>query len=232
MLKHVQYRTASPRYTGEVVYAILEGSRVVFSGIIKPGSTINFAERIITNISSQEGINPRRYQWYDLQTHLGYQGKEPGIFEFSRLVLGVQEEMEVPLNAIILWYEPGAIHAESWVKEPISPDIQELFAEYIGELPASIKIWQPEEAKQTGYTATEIHSPTPGRCFDIVGIRQRQSALAQELPMHLRGIAAQIISHPVMEALIVVDNQGHPEYLALSQGDRYCVWRRDTSQDS
>ncbi len=52
MLKRIGYETASRHYPGEVVYTVLLDT-VIFSGITKPGSTINFAEDIIQNIVSR-----------------------------------------------------------------------------------------------------------------------------------------------------------------------------------
>ncbi|OGZ45775.1 MAG: hypothetical protein A3C84_00685 [Candidatus Ryanbacteria bacterium RIFCSPHIGHO2_02_FULL_48_12] len=85
MLKTAKYRIGGLEDSGEVVYAIFNKKRIVFSGITKPGSTINYAEDIIRNIAAIEGIDPLIYQWFDLQTHLGYHSREPGVFSFSKL---------------------------------------------------------------------------------------------------------------------------------------------------
>ena len=85
MLKTAKYRIGGLEDSGEVVYAIFNKKRIVFSGITKPGSTINYAEDIIRNIAAIEGLDPLIYQWFDLQTHLGYHSREPGVFSFSKL---------------------------------------------------------------------------------------------------------------------------------------------------
>ncbi len=52
------------------------------------GSTINYAESVVEAIALTEGINPRQYVFYDLQTQAGYQSHKPGQFSFNRLSAG------------------------------------------------------------------------------------------------------------------------------------------------
>ncbi len=232
MLKKVKYLTASPRHKGEVVYTVLDDRRIIFSGVTKPGSTINFAEDIISNIASQERIEPMAYRWFDLQTHRGYMGRVPGSFKFDELVLAVQEEIEAPPGVILLGHQPGAITVEGWHPLSIPEEVAELFREHIGELDAALKVWTPEEAQRAGYVPTDKHSANPGTCFDLMHIQRNRRELAAQLPLHLRAAAAKFSSSSVTEDWIVVDHEGYPEYLATSQGERYCIWQRDTSQDS
>ncbi|MFC1625350.1 hypothetical protein ACFL1O_00505 [Patescibacteria group bacterium] len=210
MLKKLEYKTASPRSTGIVVYAVLKNKCVIFSGITSPGSTINFAEEIIESIAAQEKIKVTAYRWFDLQTHRGYKSKEPGNFDFDELIL-------VPGHSC----SQSAIHAEAWRPQSIPREVVNLFKKYIGERDASLKIWTPEDAKQAGYLPTDMHSPTPGNCFDLVNIHNRQRAMATKIPLHLRGITAQFVSPSIIEDWIVVNEE-----------NRYCLWQRDATKNN
>lgn len=89
MLKEAKYHNdgypiVGPEY-GRVTYVII-GRRCIFSGLDGPGlSTINYAEDIISAITAQEGVDPLRLTFYDLQTRRGYQGKVSGEYEFDEL---------------------------------------------------------------------------------------------------------------------------------------------------
>lgn len=131
-LKSVEYRTACHKTRGEAVYVRLRNRIIVFSGIIRFASTINFADYIIANISAQEGISPMDYHWFDLITHLGYKQKQ-GTFVFNSLSLEVVKAQKAPPGTILIGHKPGTINAYLWTPCPILPEAERLFKEYIGE---------------------------------------------------------------------------------------------------
>lgn len=96
-----------------VVYAIV-GDCCYFSGIEKKlrTSTINAAESIIMAICKQEGVFPNRLRWFDLQTHHGYDSKQPGGFELDEVVFKHDSKVY-------------------WIPTLCPPDIFLLFREYI-----------------------------------------------------------------------------------------------------
>lgn len=204
MLKHISCPTKGSAHVEEVVYVILE-DKVIFSGITKGGSTINYAEEVVAAISKAESIKPLKYQWFDLQTSLGYSTKVPGSFDFKRLILGVAKRYrKLPKGAVVLGPKPGSVRIERWIPIPCPESIEGLFKKYIAGESTPPKIWTPTEAEKAGYTPTDISSPTSGQCFQYINL-------------HVVGLG---------EILIVVDHTGYPKYLEKSKGNPYCVWVR------
>ena len=125
-----------------VVYAIV-GDCCYFSGIEKKfrTSTINAADSVITAICKQEGILPDRLRWFDLQTHRGYDSKQPGEFELDELVIlpnpddarrGGAEETEIAgVTAVVITQDTHDIVVNYWISTLCPPDIFLLFREYI-----------------------------------------------------------------------------------------------------
>jgi hypothetical protein len=96
-----------------IAYAIY-GYEIVFTGLTdgknEPrGSTINCAEQIILAISQAEKINPREYQFFDLQTHRGYCSHKVGDFSFNKLGLEWQPDVNIP---VWVGWEEGDCRAE------------------------------------------------------------------------------------------------------------------------
>ena len=93
------------------------GNRVVFTGMKRGGSTINFVEDIIARIVQKEGIDPAQFEFYDLMTHRGYYGTEPGEFQFQRVTFEVANGQ--PVNP-------------AWDNAPCPEEVIALFREHIG----------------------------------------------------------------------------------------------------
>lgn len=95
-MKIVKKRIRYPVFLGSdvayVEYAIWSGmayKKCVFTGISKPvTTTINAAEDVVMSIARAEDFRTsQRVEFFDLMTHLGYGGHEPGVIQFARLVL-------------------------------------------------------------------------------------------------------------------------------------------------
>ena len=79
----------------EVEY-IVYGNSVVFSGLHngKEGartSTINAAESVVMAIAEAEGIDPRHYTFFDLQTFTSYARYQRGDFTYNQLTIDWRE---------------------------------------------------------------------------------------------------------------------------------------------
>lgn len=72
--------------------------------------------------------------------------------------------------------------------------------------------------------------PTWEDVLSLVGLHQSGRELAASL--ELRGIAWEVFDPSITQNWIVVDHEGYPEHLAASNGDRYCIWQRDTTRDN
>ena len=84
------------------------GKRIIWTGLHNGannarGSTINFAETIILAIAETEDIDPRKCEFYDLQTHRGYTSHKPGDFTFNRVLVRWETGASVP--TIIGWVD-------------------------------------------------------------------------------------------------------------------------------
>ncbi len=60
---------------------------IYFSGITKPGSTINFAEQVVLAICKAEGIRWQDYTFVDVETFRGYPGYAPGSYCIDQLAI-------------------------------------------------------------------------------------------------------------------------------------------------
>lgn len=211
MLKRLQYPKKSPQKSGEVMYAIIENN-VVFSGITLRGSTNNYAEAIITAISEEEAIDPIKYRWFDLQTHLGYSTKLPGSFDFKMLVLSIEEDSDddLPEGAIVLGPAPGSIWVEEYISLSCPESIEGLFIDLIIGNNIPPMILTPTEAENAGYSPTETYFPTSGQCFQHINLHAKTIQLVEALE----------------DVMVVVDHTGYPHYLERSNGNPYCVWVR------
>jgi hypothetical protein len=97
--------------------------QIIFSGLsdgdrIARCSTINSAENIVLAISDTEGIDPRNYRFYDLQTHRGYTSHKDGEFTFNRLILRWKQGIRKPAQA-------------HWEEVECLPEILEEWSSYI-----------------------------------------------------------------------------------------------------
>lgn len=98
-----------------VTYVIIAHD-CVFTGL-ENGSTINWAEDIIRAICCAESCEYDALTFYDLQTHRGYKGKQPGQYELDRLSVELED---------------GRVCVRGWIPAPKWPLILETFAEEIG----------------------------------------------------------------------------------------------------
>ncbi|MFA5070061.1 MAG: hypothetical protein WC528_02165 [Patescibacteria group bacterium] len=115
-LKRVRYEGIRRSGSGEVDYVIIN-RQCTFSALTREAtSTINVAENVIRAIAAQEGISPSRLEFFDLQTHRGYDSKEPGELEYDSLVVDYSKDIRVI----------------DWIPCVCPEEIQELFAEHIG----------------------------------------------------------------------------------------------------
>jgi hypothetical protein len=88
-LKRLEY----PAFLGKgyIVY-LIEDTSIYFSGhTLGATTTINAAENIIACIANQESIDPMLYDFYDIQTCLGYEGHAPGWFEIDQVIFQVED---------------------------------------------------------------------------------------------------------------------------------------------
>jgi len=105
----------------EVEYIIYD-DHIVFSGLHngKDGprlSTINGAERIVTAIAKAEGIDPKKYTFYDLQTFKSYGDYRQGDYNFNRLTID--------------WQGGNRPYVLSWTEGHCLPEILEDFGHLI-----------------------------------------------------------------------------------------------------
>lgn len=117
MLKEIRYG----QRLNEILVYLLEGRRCVFSGTGKERrvGTINAAERVIKAIAEEEGINPGSVEWFDLQTHLGYEFVRPGKYNYDQVCLG-SGTGTAPLQSL------------RWKPVPCPPEVVAAFREQIG----------------------------------------------------------------------------------------------------
>jgi hypothetical protein len=84
--KYLSYAGAAGS-EGNIVY-VTEGENIYFSGVNPDAtSTINAAEIIIGLLVKAEGVLPYLTNFFDIQTHRAYPGKQPGTFAIDRLRL-------------------------------------------------------------------------------------------------------------------------------------------------
>ena len=227
MFKIVQHRTASPRYTGKAVYVFL-GKKCVFSGISQPGSTINFVEDLISNICKQENINPKNFEFYDLMTFLGYPGRDPGEFKFTRVTFKLKDGcpvdpewdyIECPEEVIHIFRSHiGGEGKPYWMHDHRNKPGSErrVRAEHYGKIANlllftaaekeledfPIKVFSPREAQQNGFVLTGPYSSTP----------------------HCLRSMIKLMSSAGGETYIIVDN--HLEGGQQSAFARFAIWSK------
>jgi len=90
ILKRVRYEGIQPNNPLNLVVYCRYGRQIVFSGLHNSNegrvrSTINGAEQVIIAIALAERIDPRDFEFFDLQTQRGYASFRPGDYEFSQL---------------------------------------------------------------------------------------------------------------------------------------------------
>lgn len=101
----------------------IQDKRCVFSAIdpASTGSSVNNAERIIIAISLAERLNPREFEWFDLQTAVSYPSYELGEYSYNRLEFTSEDALRF-----------GGI---SWNSKPLPPDVLAAFSAIIGPNP-------------------------------------------------------------------------------------------------
>lgn len=204
-----------------VVYVII-GDCCYFSGIERRlrTSTVNAAESIVKAISEQEEVAIERLRWFDLQTRRGYQWYAPGKYELQELLIGPSGDLtpqeggiaEVEIageTAIVVTPDEEDFVVTGWRDAPCPPEVLELFREYIGEerkWPPDVVT--PEEAEQRGFSPTDLSLP------EVDGLLRSMRSLVK-------------LESYYDKAMLVVDNEGRPDYLSKSEGHRYTLWLKD-----
>ncbi len=143
-----------------------------------------------------------------------------GACDFDELKLVVRKKSKLRPGIII----PGsdsAFHVVAWTPRCAPQEVLDLFNEYIGV--PSFKIWKPQEARLAGYSPTDMYSPMPGWCCQMIALHTGQADLVRQLPARLRGLASQFVPPSVMNTSVVVDHGESAEYLKLSKSNRYCI---------
>lgn len=128
-----------PKY-GQVLYVVV-GKRCIFSGLIDNAtSTINACEAIVEEIARLEKCGIDGLVFYDLQTHVAYSSKHPGVFEIDRIVVHhhpIEDEINDMLREaqgdIILKVRPQS-WTPCWNPANLSQKIIEMFRPCIGHL--------------------------------------------------------------------------------------------------
>ncbi len=82
-IKKVSYSCVNGYLPLNIVAYAKYGDQIIFIGLHSVreglvGSTINNAENIVSEIAKAENIDPRKYLFCDLQTHLQYTDHKPG----------------------------------------------------------------------------------------------------------------------------------------------------------
>lgn len=210
--------TTSPSLPQQPVAYAIFGNRCVFTADYDAcyGSSINFAEGIIAAIAAQEQVPIRSLRFFDLQTHIGYESKKPGTFEYDEIIFTVYEGIRQSWGR--------KLDVESWLPSECPQEVQEFFAEQIGTLPANARIWTIEEAlKEGGFAPTKMHSPTTGSCFEYVRCAGSMLDLFCEMNPAMQSMVEPLAAD---SDCIVVDHGSNVEHLEKSKGHRYCVWSR------
>ncbi len=223
-LKTVQYEgcymTEESGPLHKVVYALYDDS-IVFSGLhgiheAPVTSTINAAESVIDSILAQEHLVWHESQrYFDLLTHRGYPQYPSGFIRYTQLVLRKVDR-------------PPGFFVSHWHNDVPCPDhVLKDFAEHIGQPDPSIKVWKPDEALAAGYRPTETHSHSNGYWVDHISAGAEVLEMTEKAsPQMKRFIRRMFGSQPAVA--ILVDHANEPAYLALSQGERYCIWSYNT----
>jgi hypothetical protein len=89
-LKYLTYDGFHPPVTQATVAYMIQGNRVMFSAtenVVIKTSTINASPEIIRLICEAEGLNWREYEFYDLQTKIGYPHHEVGYYSLDQVVV-------------------------------------------------------------------------------------------------------------------------------------------------
>lgn len=131
-LKELSYPNFAEGET-RLYYAFL-GNRCVFTAIANDDhtstSSINAVERIIHHIAQKEEIDPRKFDFFDLQTHRMYPerggaGCAPGEFMFDQILLpnDPRNSCDPPWRRTV------------WHRVDCPPEVVEAFAEHIGPTP-------------------------------------------------------------------------------------------------
>lgn len=93
-LKYLEYGGLHPPHRrGEVAYMVVD-TMVIFSGLEGSAgrtSTINAAEEIVSLICAAESIDWREYEFFDLQTWMGYPNHTTGYYCLERLILSREQ---------------------------------------------------------------------------------------------------------------------------------------------
>lgn len=124
---------------GQVLYVII-GKKCIFTGLNDNAtSTINACESIIEEILRLEGCQINDLRFYDLQTHLTYSSKKPGVYDLDHIVVHHQKIEEQARDAVLELQGHiviGSRHNWSigWNPVKLSPKIIELFRPCIGNL--------------------------------------------------------------------------------------------------
>ncbi len=124
-IKRAPYSTGASRVAW-VGYVIL-GNNVSFTALQPScqGSSINYAEDIIHSICQVEGIDNRRFTFFDLQTGTMYgsstYGHTPCSFQYDEIIFG----------------ENGQVR--QWFPTKCPSEVVEIFRGYIGRNPTQIR---------------------------------------------------------------------------------------------
>jgi hypothetical protein len=148
MYKRTTY--TNPRGTAVgVAYVILDDQTCVFSALDDSthGSSINYAEEIISAIVAAERINPFSLQFFDLQTSTSYRHwctHEADPFEFDAVMIAPSAQRK-----------PGFV-VTCWQPAPCPEAVIRLFADLIGPVPRQKvpRSWSTECPKS--FTHSEI----------------------------------------------------------------------------
>ena len=115
--RKIHYAGGSNHREHPVTY-IRFGDQIIFMGMTRGSSTINYAEEIICLIAKKEGVNPLVVTFFDLQTQQGYSNLQPGQFIINRLVCK---------------YQGSKILVTDWQEGLLDPRVLRHFQGYISD---------------------------------------------------------------------------------------------------
>jgi hypothetical protein len=105
------------KYPKKIAYVIFDGGICVFTAVDASGpSTINCAEDVVRAIARKERKSVEELRFFDLQTHTGYNYKEPGYVLYDELKLS---------------FKGRSLVVDGWKSWECPQEIREVFKEYI-----------------------------------------------------------------------------------------------------
>ena len=137
-LEEATYPSRVPGFVGDPIrfkYTVIEENRkVFFSGTEQKGtSTVNAAPDVILAICHAARIAPADYTFFDVLTHRGIPGKDPGYCEIHELrISGEGTRLRVPGRRIIAIAQENA-DIDPSVLDALPEDYRDAFVRLIRE---------------------------------------------------------------------------------------------------